>query len=85
MLNALLDYARRVWTSDTAADAARLTVSILLRRASSSASSLARSLERRLNLAMDGGRADTCDQFALPFGDEAAADEEPMLGGGFAS
>jgi superfamily II DNA or RNA helicase len=47
---ALLDYARLVWRQKDASSGVRLAMSVLLKRACSSASSLRRSLERRLML-----------------------------------
>jgi len=78
MQAALLDYARTVWSAASTADAARLAMTVLLRRASSSPTSLARSLERRLASIADSP-ASSLDQLGLPFADPAASDEEPML------
>jgi len=77
MHRALMSYARLVWshTGDTAA-AARLAMTVLTRRACSSASSLARSVERRLRLLISSERADLL-QMVLPFGHAAEDDEEP--------
>lgn len=78
---ALLEYARLVWSQagTTAAAGARLAMSVLMRRASSSATSLARSLERRL--ALLGTPAAPGVQASLPFGDEDDdAEPETVLG-----
>ena len=77
---ALLDYARLVWSQTAnAAAGARLAMSVLMRRASSSAASLARSLERRL--ALLGTPAAAAVQASLPFGDEGDdAEPEALLG-----
>jgi superfamily II DNA or RNA helicase len=75
MHRALLDYARLVWTTRDQAAGARLAMAVLLRRASSSASSLARSLERRLAL-LDRREPTAGVQPTLPFGGPAD-DEEP--------
>lgn len=56
-------------------DAAHLAMIVLTRRACSSAASLARSIERRLDLLPDGG-AGTAPQMRLPLFD-VADDEEP--------
>lgn len=79
MLTALVDYARAVWTVASTADAARLAMTVLLRRASSSAASLARSLERRLASLADPPWPASLAQMGLPFTDPSAADEEPSL------
>ncbi|MBI4264529.1 MAG: DEAD/DEAH box helicase [Acidobacteria bacterium] len=73
---ALMDYARLVWarTDASGGGGARLAVSVLLRRACSSASSLARSVERRM--ALLGGSA-AVSQGILPMFDLSAGDEEP--------
>ena len=78
MLAVLVDYARRVWSTESATDAARLAMTVLLRRASSSAASLARSVERRL-LSIGEASAPAIDQLALPFMDPSIGDEEPVL------
>jgi hypothetical protein len=78
MTDALVDYARRVWVSEAAADPARLAMIVLLRRASSSAAALARSLERRL-ASVDRTPPASPPQLALPFADPAADDDEPWL------
>jgi superfamily II DNA or RNA helicase len=79
MHDSLASYARLVWR-DTDAAGAHLAVSVLLRRAASSAASLATSVERRLALL----RADDCAERSLdawlPFGepleDDQIADSE---------
>jgi superfamily II DNA or RNA helicase len=74
----LREYAEAVWhTHDEAAHPAALAMFVLMRRAASSAHSLARSVERRLELltAVDD---DPCAQLALPFGEPAADDEMPL-------
>jgi superfamily II DNA or RNA helicase len=78
MLTALADYARCVWNTESAADAARLAMTVLLRRASSSAASLARSIERRL-ISIADAPIRGVEQLSLPFVDASAADEEPAL------
>jgi superfamily II DNA or RNA helicase len=72
----LLAYARLVWKQPAAMPAARLAMSVLTRRACSSASSLARSLETRLRLLSGDAQPDVL-QIALPFGDSAMEDDEP--------
>ena len=79
MHRALLAYARLVWSrSGNAAGAgAQLAMSVLARRACSSAASLGRSIERRLELL--GQPASIPDtQPRLPFVDEVSDDEEPV-------
>lgn len=72
---ALIEYARRVWKESADGNGGRLAMTVLLRRAASSAQSLARSLERRLeSLAI--GSVEGIDQLLLPFAD-GEADEEP--------
>jgi superfamily II DNA or RNA helicase len=78
MLTTLVDYARRVWNARPAADAARLAMAVLLRRASSSAASLARSVERRL-VSIGDAPSPAIAQLALPFVDPSTGDEEPVL------
>ena len=84
---ALLAYARAVWkqtsatgrserTGPTSAPAARLAMTMLTRRACSSAWSLVRSLETRLRL-LSGSDQRDWRQMALPFGDLVADDEAP--------
>jgi superfamily II DNA or RNA helicase len=74
---ALMTYATRAWAESTgdAAPGARLAMTVLTRRACSSAGSLAHSVERRLALLQQA----PCDaaQMQLPFADVAADDEEP--------
>jgi superfamily II DNA or RNA helicase len=87
---ALMAYARHAWTeSGTLADdarprsdstnqrwpGARLAMTVLTRRACSSAGSLARSVERRLALLQDTPHH--AAQMQLPFVDASADDEEP--------
>lgn len=74
MHDALRAYARRVWRS-TAGVGARLVVTVLMRRACSSATSLARSVGRRLTLL--GGSASADAQPSLPFAEPADSDDEP--------
>jgi superfamily II DNA or RNA helicase len=73
---ALVEYVRLVCDQPGAStNGARLAMSVLMRRASSSAASLARSVERRLALLGTPAPA-TVVQASLPFGDERD-DEEP--------
>ncbi len=72
---ALIEYAQRVWQESGVGNGGRLAMTVLLRRAASSADSLARSLERRLGSIAIGG-IDTGDQLILPFAD-GDTDEEP--------
>ena len=77
MHRALMAYARLVWKqTSVTAPAARLAMTMLTRRACSSAWSLARSLETRLRLLAADDRPDVL-QMALPFGDAAGDDEAP--------
>jgi ERCC4-related helicase len=77
MHGALMEYARLVWRQSSAAvPAARLAMSVLTRRACSSAWSLARSVETRLRLLSVEGAPDLL-QLALPFDSFAADDESP--------
>jgi superfamily II DNA or RNA helicase len=75
LLDALLEYARRVWRTQSAADGSRLAMSVLIRRAISSATSLARSIERRLASLERASPALT--QLGLQL--EADDDAEPIL------
>jgi superfamily II DNA or RNA helicase len=76
MHRALQAYVRKVRAErGHAGDAAHLAMTLLTRRACSSASSLVRSLERRLAL-LAGDPASTV-QLALPLFDSSAGDEEP--------
>jgi superfamily II DNA or RNA helicase len=75
MHTALIDYSQRIWRDSTAGDGGRLAVTVLLRRAASSAEALARSLERRLAALQDA--ATTESQLALPLL-ASEADEEPV-------
>jgi hypothetical protein len=75
MHSALIEYGQRVWQESDSGNGGRLALAVLLRRAASSAGSLARSLERRLaSIAI--GPVTTADQLALPFADHDG-DEEP--------
>lgn len=76
---ALTAYARLVWNQSTgggASSGARLAMSVLARRACSSAASLARSVERRITLLADGGPI-LAAQVSLPFAEAAVDDEDP--------
>ena len=74
---ALLAYARVVWRETrVTTPSARLAMTMLTRRACSSAWSLARSLETRLRLLGGGDQPDLL-QMALPFADPAADDDAP--------
>jgi superfamily II DNA or RNA helicase len=74
---ALDDYARRVFREAPAqsAPAARLAMMVLARRASSSAASLARSVERRIAL-IGAGEVESGFQLVLALGDGAFADDQ---------
>jgi superfamily II DNA or RNA helicase len=74
MHSALRAYALRVWQERPAGDGGRLAITVLLRRASSGAGALARSLERRL-AALAGSETSWASQIALPF--EIDTDDEP--------
>lgn len=76
MHDALMEYGRLVWTQSAAVagSGAPLAISVLLRRASSSAASLARSLQRRMALLSDP--SSRAVQASLPFGG-GFDDEEP--------
>ena len=74
MHQALLDYARRVSRSSADRRAA-LAMTVLVKRACSSASSLVRSVERRIALLASLGEVPADSQLLLPF--ECAPDEEP--------
>ena len=76
MLEALLDYARCVWQARSAGDAAQLAMSVLLKRASSSATSLAHSVERRL-ASISTAAVPPLTQPGLPFAEAVGDDEEP--------
>jgi superfamily II DNA or RNA helicase len=72
----LMAYARKVWAHEqSSSGSARLAMSVLARRASSSAASLARSVERRLAL-LAGTEPEPAHQMGLPFLD-SSGDEEP--------
>ena len=75
---ALTAYARLAWNPSRGAGTpgARLAMSVLARRACSSAESLARSVERRIGLLTEAAPALT-PQIDLPFADTSVADEEP--------
>jgi superfamily II DNA or RNA helicase len=75
MHRTLLDYARRVSRQSSADHRATLAMTVLIKRACSSASSLARSVERRITLLDSLGEVATDSQLLLPF--ESAGDEEP--------
>jgi superfamily II DNA or RNA helicase len=77
MHRALLTYAQLVWRRPSAS-AARLAMIILMRRACSSASSLARSVERRLALLANDVWDET--QLALPLGPDADDEPDAFLG-----
>jgi superfamily II DNA or RNA helicase len=87
MHESLVRYARQVWRQHGHPGApARLAMIVLARRACSSASSLARSVERRLALLFDGPAAadrDTALQLGLPLDPPDNDDEAPdaELGG----
>jgi superfamily II DNA or RNA helicase len=72
---ALVSYAKRVWREREAGEGGRLAMTVLLRRAASSAESLARSVERRL-AAIVTGQTDAAAQLTLPFV-AGEGDEEP--------
>ena len=78
MHEALMAYARRVWvaSADTAGEGARLAMSVLARRACSSASALAQSLERRIALLEQAPLRPS--QLDLPLGPGEDLDEEPQ-------
>lgn len=79
--DSLLEYARLVWREHGASSSngARLAMTVLLKRACSSASSLARSLERRLRLLLPVSAASEA-QLALPLGNrDDEEDSEPLL------
>ncbi len=75
---ALAAYARLAWHPSRGAGTpgARLAMSVLARRACSSADSLARSVERRIQLLTEAPPA-PAPQIDLPFADGPLADEEP--------
>ena len=76
MHRALVAYAANVWRhSAQQTSRARLAMIVLLKRASSSAASLARSVERRLLLLADA--AGDPFQLALPFASPGLEDDEP--------
>jgi hypothetical protein len=78
MHEALREYARLVWRQSSAVGGAgaMLAMSVLTRRASSSAGSLERSVERRLAL-LDHPEQSRGTQLDLPFGFPGSDDEEP--------
>ena len=74
MHDAVLRYASQIWRRDGASSGARLAALVLMRRACSSAASLAHSVERRLaRLSMPSGNVE--GQARLPFGDSGVDDE----------
>ena len=77
MHTALMAYARRAWVEATGdpASGARLAMTVLTRRACSSAAALARSVERRLLLLDDSPSQGA--QPHLPFADMSGDDDEP--------
>jgi superfamily II DNA or RNA helicase len=76
MHGALDGYARLVWRQGAAAPAgARLAMAVLIRRACSSAASLARSVARRLTLLAEGHTAG--EQLGLRFPSREDDDDEP--------
>ena len=76
MHRALMAYANKVWTqTGPSGGSARLAMTVLTRRACSSAASLARSVERRLTLLASDDTAGL-HQMALPFV-EPTDDQEP--------
>ena len=76
MHRTLMSYARLVWAQSSATSGARLAMTVLTRRACSSAWSLARSVETRLRLLSVAGAPDLL-QMPLPFDDSADDDESP--------
>ena len=79
MHRALMAYATLVWDRSRDAGAgAQLAMSVLARRACSSAASLVRSVERRLGL-LDRASSTPVIQVDLPFDDEIIDDEEPAV------
>ena len=77
MHRALEDYLRRLAREVPACGTASLLTSILLRRACSSAASLARSIERRIALLFTAGN-EAAEQLLLPYA-AADSDEEPAF------
>ena len=74
MHEAVLRYATQIWRRDGASSGARLAALVLMRRACSSAASLAHSVERRLaRLSTVSGNVE--GQARLPFGDTGMDDE----------
>jgi superfamily II DNA or RNA helicase len=76
MHDALLAYARRVSRQSSADGRATLAMTVLIKRACSSAASLARSIERRIALLDSAVEPPSDSQLLLPF--ESAPDEEPL-------
>ncbi len=74
MHDAVLRYASQMWRRNGASSGARLAALVLMRRACSSAASLAHSVERRLARLSTVSR-DVEDQARLPFGDSGMDDE----------
>jgi superfamily II DNA or RNA helicase len=83
MHDALLAYARRVWTATGADHAGRLAMAVLARRACSSAGALADSIERRLAALVAAPPLEAGRQLCIPLGDHGE-DEVPwaVLGAG---
>jgi superfamily II DNA or RNA helicase len=77
MHTALLAYARGVWAEADPEQGARLALAVLTRRASSSAASLVRSIERRLAALDHPDDNPPVRQIGLPLGDADAGDEAP--------
>jgi hypothetical protein len=72
-----MEYVRQVWKQpDASTSGAQLAMTVLLRRACSSAASLARSVTRRVLSTEASGLSVTLPQPLLPLGD-AAEDDEP--------
>lgn len=76
MHGALAEYTRLVWHQADAAAGARLAMMVLARRACSSAASLERSVERRMNLLGEPDAAAGA-QLQLPFAGLGSDDAEP--------
>jgi superfamily II DNA or RNA helicase len=74
--DALLAYTQLVWRQSSTSSGARLAMTVLARRACSSAWSLARSIETRLRLLSIDETPDT-HQLALPFADPGTEDGAP--------
>lgn len=74
---ALLAYARQVWRQAASSGGARLAMSVLVKRACSSAASAGRSIEKRLHLLAEPVHS-TDIQLALPFDIASSDDAEPV-------